>query len=169
MENLFTFKLCPCRQGEGLLSTPNYEQCFTCGAGNATIAYGAENIQSYLDSMSKAYRDLSIVDEKGDVFIPYYNDIDTHLIFLDTQEDEYVYKIVKKSDLGKDKIVSEKFKFQEFTKLYLRINELVAENNLLYEEYIKDCNKLQKENLYVLYTFYTKKEFLSNLNKYGEQ
>lgn len=119
---------CPCGLSNSFISTEQFQQCFGCGRGNASLAYGKQEAIDYLESLPRVYQDLTLKTDKGDLLIPYFNDLSTHLVFLNQSEDEPIYQIIKKSDLGQKNITSEKFKFEEFNKLFLRVNELVSES-----------------------------------------
>jgi hypothetical protein len=120
---------CPCGLSNSFISIEKFQQCLTCGRGNTTLAYGKQEAIDYLESLPNIYQDLTLKTDEGELFIPYFNDLGTHLVFLNQDQDEPIYQIIKKSDLGKETIPSEKFKFEDFSRLYLRINEILTETD----------------------------------------
>ena len=126
MKHQMNFQTCPCFKHESLLKNEITDLCMKCGRMNIGNNAGIDDAVEYWKNLPQSYKDLTVLAQNGDKYVPYFIQQLTKIVYLDFNElnQSFEYVVAKMNGQKIDTENAKRFPFMEFNKVLLAISEI---------------------------------------------
>jgi hypothetical protein len=118
--------VCPCNKSDLLLKNSNYDLCFKCGRFNVSNTADISDPIEYWSNLPQTYKDLTIVNDSGHKYVPYFLKSVKYMVYLDYNDlnQSFEYLVVRMNGEKANMETAIRIPFMEFNKVLLAINDL---------------------------------------------
>ena len=126
MKQELSYQVCPCNKSELLLKNSNYDMCLKCGRFNCANTGDIADPIEYWKTLPELYKDLTVVAENGEKYVPYFVKERKYMVFLDFNDlnQTFEYAIVRMNGEKANMEDAIRIPFMEFNKVLVYVNDL---------------------------------------------